>query len=124
VITSVANNPVSHDLAWNWLSTNWEHIADYFDAKNSMKIGNVIKSCTETLNKFSELESLNKFFKDHLDSLGTAISGTKAAIETVKANIEWVSKGAKQVSISSTFYVHLFLRKCFAQLFSYYSLAL
>jgi aminopeptidase N len=97
VITGVANNLASHDLAWNWLSTNWDHIANYFDARNSMKIGNVIKSCTEALNKFSDLESVNKFFRDNQDNLGTAISGTRSSIETVKANIEWISKGAKQV---------------------------
>ena len=97
VITSVANNPASHDLAWNWLSTNWEHIADYFDARSSMKIGNVIKACTESLNKFSDLESVNKFLSDNRANLGTAISGTRSSIQTVKANIEWISKGAKHV---------------------------
>ena len=97
VITSVASNPDGRNLAWNWLSSNWNSIASYFDAKNSVKIGNIIKSCTEAFNNDTELESLNQFYNNNLANLGTAISGTKSSIQTVKANIEWMFRHEKEV---------------------------
>ena len=97
MITSVASNPDGRTLAWSWLSSNWNSIATYFDAKNSAKLGNVIKSCTETFSKETDLENLNKFYNNNLANLGTAISGTKSSIQTVKANIDWMSKNHKEV---------------------------
>ncbi len=97
VMVSVANNPDGRKLAWNWLSSNWNAIASFFDAKNSVKIGNIIKSCTDTYNTDTDLESLTKFYTNNMANLGTAISGTKSSIQTVKANVDWMAKNEKEV---------------------------
>jgi len=62
---------------------------------------------------YRESQCSQKGAKDLADKL-------EASEEAVKATI---CDGADQVSISSTFYAQLFVQKCFAQLFSSYSLA-
>ncbi len=86
------------DIAWKWLFENWNSIGKYFDVQNSVKIGNVVKTITETFNQPSELERLNNFFQNNLQNLGTAESGTKSSIQTVKANVQWMTKHFKEVS--------------------------
>jgi hypothetical protein len=84
VIVSVTNNPDGRKLKMSLLLSNWNAIASLFDAKNSVKIENVVKSCTETFNMDTDLESLTKFYKNNMANLGTAISGTKSSFQTLK----------------------------------------
>ena len=98
LLSGVAKNPEGRDLTWTWLESNWDAFAKHFDVKSGKKVGNVIKACAETFNLPDQLEKLDQFYKKHQDNLGTGLSDTQSAIQTVKANVQWMAKHFRVVT--------------------------
>ncbi|XP_059089638.1 aminopeptidase N-like [Tigriopus californicus] len=92
VVSSVANNVVGRDLAWGWVQEEWDRIVEVFDTAISSSVGRFVTSCTSSFNRPQQLAELEQFYDDHLDTLGTAKRDTENAIQTTKANIDWMNQ--------------------------------
>ena len=86
------------DLAWDWMTSNWDNLAAYFDINTNKKLGTVIGTIAESLNRQDQLDRLNKFLSDHQADLGASLAGVKSAIQTVKQNVDWMDKHFQKVS--------------------------
>lgn len=85
----VANNPVGHDLAWNYVQDQWPQIIQYFGS-GSGHVRKIIKYSTKTFNTPLEVRELEKFQSDYNGQLGSAVREVKQALELAKINVAWM----------------------------------
>lgn len=97
VITGIANNNVGRYMTWNWLRNKWSEISRYFDTAISSAVGSTISACTKDFNTPFELQELEAFYQEHMTELGTAKRSTTNAIESVKANVQWMDNYYKEI---------------------------
>jgi hypothetical protein len=97
LISSVANNKVGRDLAWNWLRGNWPEIHEYFKSGSVSAAGKIIASCASAFNKEFELKELQGFYNEKLSELGIGKTSTESALLKTKANIDWMKKYYKEI---------------------------
>ena len=72
-------------------------IAEQFATVSAVRFADIIITVAAEFNTEFDLESLKEFVDKHHDELGAAEKGAEKAIETVVANIDWMSKFYLQV---------------------------
>ncbi|KAJ8960401.1 hypothetical protein NQ318_013681, partial [Aromia moschata] len=97
VFESVAKNKIGTPIAFNFLRANWDElVAHYGDGFNI--IGKMVKSLAENMNTEYQLNELERFRDSVKDNLSTTSMAFDTAIETVRANVEWMKKNYGQVA--------------------------
>ena len=99
VIKGVATNSIGRDLVWNWLRNDWNRISSYYNPKTSKTISRVIKRLTSDFNTPLKLKELEDFYINYESELGGAKSNTLTSIQTVKANVKWMTSNYQKISI-------------------------
>jgi len=97
LISSVANNKVGRDLAWNWLRGDWPEIYEYFRSGSVSSAGRIIELCASDFNKELQLKELQEFYNEKLSELGSGKRKTESALLITKVNIDWMNKYYKKI---------------------------
>jgi aminopeptidase N len=97
VFVAVANNVVGHSLAFNFLRDNWDVIHSYYGVAFS-SISRMVSASATYMNTHLQLSQLEKLRDDHADHLGTTTQSFQQAIETVRANVQWMDNSYDEVS--------------------------
>jgi len=97
LISSVANNKVGRDLAWNWLRGYWPEIYEYFKSGSVSSAGKIIELCASDFSKDLQFKELQEFYNEKLSELGTGKRKTESTLLKTKANIDWMKKNYKKI---------------------------
>lgn len=84
--------PVGQDLAWNWLSTNFAQISEYFGNSQSKDFGRMVRAATFDYNSMEKLRQMMDFRKANEELLGKGLRGIEIAIRFTEANVVWRTK--------------------------------
>lgn len=95
--TSVSKNPVGYEIAFDFLTSNIEEIAEYFGDGFST-ISRMVDSLTTFMNKPYQLEQFEKFAQKTKELGLISVQGSiDLAIEQVRNNIFWRSRSYYQL---------------------------
>ncbi|CAH1155226.1 unnamed protein product [Phaedon cochleariae] len=96
VFESVARNKIGTNIAFDFLRKNWnELLSHYGDGFNI--VAKMIKSLAAQMSTEFQLSELKRFRDNIKENISTTSSAFDNAIETVKANVEWMEKNYHQV---------------------------
>ncbi|KAG5885709.1 hypothetical protein JTB14_037729 [Gonioctena quinquepunctata] len=97
VFESVAKNKIGTPIAFDFLRKNWDDLLNHYgDGFNIL--AKMIKSLAFQMNTEFQLSELERF-RDSIknNNISTTSSAFESAIETVKANVQWMEKNYHQV---------------------------
>ncbi|CAH0553257.1 unnamed protein product, partial [Brassicogethes aeneus] len=91
VFDSVSRHRVGTSLAFDFLRKHWNKLQEqYGDGFNIL--AKMVKSLAPNMNSEFQLEELTRFRDSIKANISTTRQGFDSAIETVKANVEWMQK--------------------------------
>ncbi|XP_044317734.1 glutamyl aminopeptidase-like, partial [Drosophila rhopaloa] len=91
----ISINPVGQSLVWDYVRQNWEQLVERFGI-NERTLGRLIPTITARFSTQTKLEEMQQFFTKYPEAeAGTA--ARQQALETVKANIKWLTVNKAQV---------------------------
>ncbi|PFX22359.1 Glutamyl aminopeptidase [Stylophora pistillata] len=96
VISGVASNPESWEMAWDFVRENW-HILYKRYSRGSDQWPVLIKSLMFKCNTPAQLSQVTEFFKDYKPT-DAAYRQVKMGIERIHANIHWLSRHEEEVT--------------------------
>ena len=97
VVSRVAKNTVGRYVAWNWIRSNWSGISSYFDTAISSAVGSMVSSVAADFNTRLDLAELEQFYTLRKAQLGTAKRDVEIAIQSVKANIQFMENNYDEI---------------------------
>uniref|UniRef100_A0A673B8Z4 Aminopeptidase n=1 Tax=Sphaeramia orbicularis TaxID=375764 RepID=A0A673B8Z4_9TELE len=95
VVRYVSYNPVGRSLAWNWTTLNWNYLVERYTI-NDRNLGRLLNQITTSYNTESQLKM--EFFSSTPDA-GAGEMPRKQALETVRNNIQWVSRNQDEIRL-------------------------
>ncbi|XP_047485886.1 glutamyl aminopeptidase-like [Penaeus chinensis] len=90
VLQSVASNPWSTHLVWNFVKENWGYLVDRFSLNNRY-LGRMVKYVTTRFTTERELEDMKAFFADNPEA-GSGARAREQALEEVMKNVKWIGR--------------------------------
>ncbi|XP_029985493.1 glutamyl aminopeptidase [Sphaeramia orbicularis] len=97
VVRYVSYNPVGRSLAWNWTTLNWNYLVERYTI-NDRNLGRLLNQITTSYNTESQLKMMEEFFSSTPDA-GAGEMPRKQALETVRNNIQWVSRNQDEIRL-------------------------
>lgn len=94
-IVYIARNPIGQPLAWDFIRAKWDYL--YNNYGGAMSFGSLISGVTKRFSTEFEYQQLLQFKEDNAGQIGSATAALEQALETTKANINWVSLNKKPV---------------------------
>ncbi|KAK7913538.1 hypothetical protein WMY93_013749 [Mugilogobius chulae] len=94
-IVYIAGNPIGQPLAWDFIRAKWDYI--YKNYGSAMSFGRLISGVTKRFSSEFEYKQLLQFKEDNAGQLGSATAALEQALETTRANVNWVALNKKQV---------------------------
>ncbi len=98
-VSSVSSNIVGADLAWNWLSSQWDEILAYYDTAVSSPVARMVESVTKGFNTQEQLDDLISFRATNAGNLGTAERAVNSAVDSTTANVAWMDAHYDEVAL-------------------------
>lgn len=95
-IISIASNPMGQPLAWDFVRAKWDHIFNDYGG-GSFSFGGLISGLTRRFSSEFEYKQLLQFKEDNAGQLGSATTSLEQALESTKANMNWVAMNKEQV---------------------------
>uniref|UniRef100_G3PPF5 Aminopeptidase n=1 Tax=Gasterosteus aculeatus aculeatus TaxID=481459 RepID=G3PPF5_GASAC len=95
-IVSIASNVLGQPLAWDFVRAKWDHIFNDYGG-GSFSFGGLISGLTRRFSTEFEYQQLLQFKKDNAGQLGSATTALEQALESTKANMNWVTRNKKPV---------------------------
>nr|CAD7397313.1 unnamed protein product [Timema poppensis] len=95
VFSAVYSNVGGIDLAFNFLTENYESISQFYGGMNS--IGNIITGIATRLSTQEQADRLGQFIESHQDNLGSALLASQRALETVQENLNWLDTNGEKI---------------------------
>ncbi|KAM6950436.1 aminopeptidase Ey-like [Lycodopsis pacificus] len=95
-IISIASNPIGQPLAWDFVRAKWDHIFNDYGG-GSFSFGGLISGLTRRFSSEFEYKQLLQFKEDNAGQLGSATTSLEQALESTKANMNWVAMNKEQV---------------------------
>ena len=91
-LRSVCRNRIGRDIAWDWLRSEYDRIRTYFGANAGTggPIEDMVSTIASDFNTELKLNELEDFYNQHIDDFGVENREIKKAIQTAKANINWI----------------------------------
>ena len=91
-LRSVCRNRIGRDIAWDWLRSEYDRIRTYFGANAGTggPIEDMVTTIASDFNTELKLNELEDFYNQHIDDFGVENREIKKAIQTAKANINWM----------------------------------
>ncbi|XP_030752545.1 aminopeptidase N-like [Sitophilus oryzae] len=96
VFSTVASNEVGYFIAKNFLFENVEKIFKHL-APNNRRISGYLSSVANKMTQEKEEHELDYFIHAHKEKFSEVKQGVDQALETVKINIQWQKKHAKEI---------------------------
>ncbi|XP_076258416.1 aminopeptidase N-like isoform X2 [Rhynchophorus ferrugineus] len=96
VFESVAKNKEGTLIAFDFIRKNWNELLNHYGGGFNI-LGNMIQSLSKHMTNEFQLEELLRFRDSIKPNISTTTQAFDVAIETVKANVEWMKKNYKQV---------------------------
>ncbi|KYO24411.1 glutamyl aminopeptidase [Alligator mississippiensis] len=90
----ISYNTYGKNMAWDWIRLNWEYLVGRYTI-NDRNLGRIV-SITQTFNTEFQLWQMENFFEKYPNA-GAGTAPRKQAIETVKSNIEWLTRNKKEI---------------------------
>uniref|UniRef100_A0A7M4EDQ9 Aminopeptidase n=1 Tax=Crocodylus porosus TaxID=8502 RepID=A0A7M4EDQ9_CROPO len=94
VLKYISYNTYGKNMAWDWIRLNWEYLVGRYTI-NDRNLGRIV-SITQTFNTEFQLWQMENFFEKYPNA-GAGAAPRKQAIETVKSNIEWLTRNKKEI---------------------------
>lgn len=94
-IVYIAGNPIGQPLAWDFIRAKWDYLYNNFGG--AMSFGRLISGVTKRFSTEFEYKQLLQFKEDNAGQIGSATAALEQALETTRANINWVSLNKKSV---------------------------
>lgn len=94
-IVYIAGNPIGQPLAWDFIRAKWDYLYNNFGG--AMSFGRLISGVTKRFSTEYEYKQLLQFKEDNAGQIGSATAALEQALETTRANINWVSLNKKSV---------------------------
>ncbi|XP_044317726.1 glutamyl aminopeptidase isoform X2 [Drosophila rhopaloa] len=91
----ISTNPVGQSLVWDYVRQNWEQLVERFGI-NERTLGRLIPTITARFSTQTKLEEMQQFFTKYPEA-GAGTAARQQALETVKANIKWLTVNKAQV---------------------------
>ncbi|SPP87880.1 glutamyl aminopeptidase isoform X2 [Drosophila guanche] len=91
----VSVNPVGQSLVWDYVREHWEQLVERFGI-NERTLGRLIPTITSRFYTQTKVEEMQHFFEKYPEA-GAGTAARQQALETVKANIKWLSLNKQQV---------------------------
>ncbi|KAM7406492.1 hypothetical protein PAMP_000866 [Pampus punctatissimus] len=95
-IVYIASNPIGQPLAWDFIRSKWYHIVNDYGG-GSFSFGGLIRGVTKRFSTEFEYNQLVQFKEEHAGHFGSGTTALEQALETTKANMNWVAMNKKQV---------------------------
>uniref|UniRef100_A0A3B3Z6Y8 Aminopeptidase n=1 Tax=Periophthalmus magnuspinnatus TaxID=409849 RepID=A0A3B3Z6Y8_9GOBI len=86
-IVYIAGNPIGQPLAWDFIRAKWSAIS----------FGRLISGVTKRFSSEFEYKQLLQFKEENAGQLGSATAAVEQALETTKANMNWVALNKDKV---------------------------
>lgn len=93
VIAYTAANPSALTIVWDFIRQKWEVLVDRFKI-TSRSLGRMVPGIVKNFNTEFQLNQIKDFFAKYPNA-GAGERGRKQALETVQANIVWMSRNKK-----------------------------
>ncbi|XP_017104426.2 glutamyl aminopeptidase isoform X2 [Drosophila bipectinata] len=91
----ISQNPVGQSLVWDYVRENWEQLVERFGI-NERTLGRLIPTITARFSTQTKLEEMEQFFAKYPEA-GAGTAARQQALETVKANIKWLTLNKESV---------------------------
>ncbi|XP_043919852.1 leucyl-cystinyl aminopeptidase [Protopterus annectens] len=95
VLVAVSENLVGHLHAWNFVKENWESLTKKFQL-GSFSLHTIVSGTTSQFSTKAHLFEVQTFFESQKEN-GSQLRVVKEAVETIKANIQWMDKNLQYV---------------------------
>ncbi|KAM7423676.1 hypothetical protein PAMA_000166 [Pampus argenteus] len=95
-IVYIASNPIGQPLAWDFIRSKWDLIVNDYGG-GSFSFGGLIRGVTKRFSTEFEYKQLVQFKDEHAGHFGSGTTALEQALETTKANMNWVAMNKKQV---------------------------
>ncbi|XP_033847513.1 aminopeptidase Ey-like [Periophthalmus magnuspinnatus] len=94
-IVYIAGNPIGQPLAWDFIRAKWSYI--YNNYGGAISFGRLISGVTKRFSSEFEYKQLLQFKEENAGQLGSATAAVEQALETTKANMNWVALNKDKV---------------------------
>ncbi|XP_061600220.1 glutamyl aminopeptidase [Cololabis saira] len=95
VVRYVSYNPVGQSMAWDWATLNWDYLVGRYTIDDRY-LGRLLTQISTTYNTKLQLWKMEHFFSLTADA-GAGAMPRKQALETVRNNIEWISRNEAEI---------------------------
>ncbi|KRT82230.1 Peptidase, partial [Oryctes borbonicus] len=96
VFTAVlAGNPGNVDIAFTFLQENVEELVNYYEGMSALDT--VINGIADRLTTKEQIDLFAEFIEDNRDILKSAANTGTTAIETARANLQWVESNSEEL---------------------------
>ncbi|EDW42337.1 glutamyl aminopeptidase [Drosophila sechellia] len=92
----IAANPVGEPVVWEFYREQWPQLTNRFGL-NNRNFGRLIAQITANFASSVKLEEVQHFFSKYPES-GAGANSRLEAVETIKYNIEWLSRNEADIS--------------------------
>ncbi|NXG77378.1 ERAP1 aminopeptidase, partial [Baryphthengus martii] len=95
IIVFVGKNPSGYQLAWTFLTENWEKIIEKFELGSST-IAAMVTGVTGRYSTRSQLDQVKEFFGS-LEKKSAGLRCVQQAIETIEDNTQWMDRNLEEL---------------------------
>ncbi|XP_024134397.1 glutamyl aminopeptidase isoform X1 [Oryzias melastigma] len=96
VVRYVSYNPLGLSMAWDWTTLNWDYLVKRYTI-NDRNLGRLLTQISSTYNSKLQLWKMEHFFSLTPDA-GAGEMPRQQALETVRNNIEWLSRNQEEIA--------------------------